>query len=452
MLHKYREDDKTINSIKERNVCSMNLKNKKLISVIICIFTMSFICFAAGYSALSPALSHIEKQISMKKCSVEGETVTFCAEDFDKVLCSRVEFVKIEELPVSEVGTLMMGSLKLGKNQILDRDDLDKLVFCPEPGISDDTAFVFSNATAGEPEISVSCNVYMLEAENKSPVAENMNLSTYEDVPVIKFLGTEDPEDDDMTFYVMSYPKHGTLRITEGSDGHFSYTPTKGYVGEDSFEYVALDSYGNRSRTARVSVNVTEKDTDIYFDDLEGHWAHNSAIKTASMGLMTGSVSEDGRFLFNPADTVTRGDFLAMALISAGKEKEISFVTQTSFDDDASIPMNIKSYAEYAKRCGIVTGYTAENGKVFFDSNSPVTRAEAALILSRILGVDSKESEVRVFADSASVPDWATDAMSNLAGCGILNGTGMGEIQPESLVTRAETAEIICNVTDYISK
>lgn len=430
----------------------MDFKNKKLLSVILCISVLSVMCIAAGYSALSPALSHIEKQISMKKCSVDGKKVEFSSEDFDGVLCSRVEFIKIEELPDSDSGTLMMGSLKLCENQIVDRDDFDKIVYCPANDVSEDAAFVFSNATSGEAEIRVCCTVHMLENENKSPVAQDMSLTTFENVPVIKFLGTEDPENDELTFYVVSYPNHGTLRITDGSDGHFSYTPVKGYTGADAFEYAALDRYGNRSRTARVSVNVTEKDENLYFDDLSGHWAHNSAIKTALMGLMSGSVAENGKNMFRPYDTVTRGDFLAMALISAGKESEIEFVTQTSFSDDAEIPMNIKSYAEYAKRCGIVSGYEGENGQVFFNSSAPITRAEAAVILERILVPDTHGADINVFADSSSVPDWASDSISKLKACGIFNGTGFGEIMPDSHVTRAETAEIICNVSDFVAE
>ena len=429
----------------------MKLINKKLIAVMLCTSFLSVSAFSTGGVLLSPAFEHIEKQISLKKCSVNGEKVSFDVTDFDGVFCSDVDFIKIEELPASAYGYLTIGSLKLGENQIVERDDFDKIVFCPAENVLDDVSFVFSNATAGEAQVSARCVVHFLDEENKHPIAENMTFTTYENIAVFKFLKAEDPDKDALSFEVVSYPEHGTLRISDGEKGYFSYTPVKGYSGEDRFEYVALDSYGNRSKTARVSVTVSEKDNDIIFDDLSGHWAYNSAIKTASMGLMTGVSSENG-FNFRPSDTVTRGDFLAMALICAGKESEIEFVTQTSFADDANIPMNIKSYAEYARKCGIVTGYEGENGEVIFDSNSAITRAQAAVMLERILKPEADGADINVFADCVAVPLWAQRAISKLTECGIISGTGFGELMPDSFVTRAQTAEMLCNVREFVQE
>ncbi len=428
----------------------MNIKNKNFLALLICICLLSFNCLCADEALLSPAIRHIEKQLTLKKCAIYGENVKFSKADFDGVLCSDVEFIIIEKLPDASSGKLMMNSLKLSENQIVERDDFGKMVFCPVSPEITEASFVFSNATAGEPELAVNCVIHFLEEENRSPVASDQTVSTYENVAVFKFLGVADPENDELSLQIVSYPSHGTLRIANDSKGHFSYTPEKGYTGSDSFEYVAFDRYGNKSRKATVKVNVSETGSDIYFDDLSQHWAHNSAIKTSAMGLMSGSKDADGKFCFMPQGTVTRGDFLAMALISAGKEPEIEFVTHTSFDDDAEIPMNIKSYAEYARKCGIVAGFEKENGDVYFNSGAEITRAEAAVIIDRILQPDTEEADISVFADSASVPSWASTPLSRLTRCGILHGTGFGELLPGSLVTRAQAAEMMCNIRVYM--
>src|ERR1700740_334275 len=39
-------------------------------------------------------------------------------------------------------------------------------------------------------------------------------------------------------------PQHGT--VTLNADGSFTYTPTQGYVGTDSFSYVPSDSLSHR--------------------------------------------------------------------------------------------------------------------------------------------------------------------------------------------------------------
>ena len=428
----------------------MNIKNKKLILLFLCVLMLGLNCLCVGDALLSPAIRHIEKQLTMKRCALSGETVKFNKADFDDVLCADVDFIIIEKLPEASSGKLMMNNLKLSENQIIERADFGNMVFCPTSSEVTEASFVFRNATANEPELSVNCVVHFLEEENRSPVASDQTVSTYENVSVFKFLGVEDPDDDELSLQVVSYPSHGTLRIATGSDGHFSYTPEKGYKGSDSFEYVAIDRYGNKSRKATVKVNVSGTDSDIYFDDLSQHWAHNSAIKTSAMGLMSGSEKVDGKTCFMPQGTVTRGDFLAMALISAGKEPEIEFVTQTSFDDDADIPMNIKSYAEYARKCGIVTGFAKENGDVYFNSGADITRAEAAVIVDRILKPDSEEADISVFADSGNVPSWAKSSLSRLAQCGVLNGTGFGELLPGSLVNRAQAAEMLCNIRAFL--
>lgn len=414
-----------------------------------CVLILGMNCFCASGALLSPAISHIEKQFTLKKCALSGENVRFSKADFDDTLCSDVNFIMIEKLPDASSGKLMLNSLKLSENQIIERTDFGKIVFCPSGQEISQASFVFSNATANQPDISVQCIIHFLEEENRSPVAQDQTVSTYENISVFKFLGVEDPDNDDISLQVVSYPSHGTLRIVDGSDGHFSYTPVKGYTGTDSFEYVAFDRYGNKSRKATVKVNVSGSDSDIYFDDLSQHWAHNSAIKTSSMGLMSGVTNADGKYCFMPQSTVTRGDFLAMALISAGRESEIEFVNHTSFDDDTDIPMNIKSYAEYARKCGIITGFTDENGGVFFNSGAEITRAEAAVIIDRILEPDIQEADISVFADIDYAPSWAKTSLSRLTRCGILCGTGFGELMPKSAVTRAEAAEMMCNIREY---
>lgn len=49
-------------------------------------------------------------------------------------------------------------------------------------------------------------------------------------------------------------PSHGTLTLN--SDGSFTYTPTLGYAGTDTFTYSDLDEFGRDSNTATVTITV----------------------------------------------------------------------------------------------------------------------------------------------------------------------------------------------------
>lgn len=227
----------------------------------------------------------------------------------------------------------------------------------------------------------------------------------------------------------------------------FPYTPQKGYTGTDSFSYTATDCYGNKSVPAKVTVTVTKTASNIDYADMTEHWAHNSALNIFAQGLMSGVTdTETGKTLFLPNEPVSRGDFLAMALIAAGKESNIEFTAQTTFADDETIPVNIKSYAAYAKEHSIVSGYTDETGRTCFASASPITRSEAAVMIDRILSLPEASEEanaMETFVDCSSIPAWANTSLAKVTSRGIFNGTGFGELLPAQPVTRAETAEIL---------
>ena len=424
----------------------MITRNKRIITLIVCVFMLSAVCFAAGSTLLSPALEHIGKQIEMKKCGIINSDVRFSASDFDEVLCTKAKFIKIETLPDTSCGVLSVGDVPVSVNQIIAREDFANIVFSPANDIITETSFTFSNATTGENSVTASCTVCVLDEINLAPETGSQAISTAQNISAFKFLKAADPENDPLTFEVVSYPRRGTVTVYENTDGYFSYTPKNNFIGKDSFEYVVTDAYGNKSGRATVEITVSKPESNIYFDDLENHWAHNSAISVSAMGLMKGITSDDGSLNFDPTGSVSRGDFLAMALISAGKEKDISFVDKSTFSDDELIPINIKSYVQYALDNGIISGYTGSDGLTVFNSTSPITRAEAAVIVNNILSLPGFNLEYDSFSDSGNIPVWATNAISILSSYGVFNGTGFGEIMPDSFVTRAETAEIICNI------
>ena len=55
-----------------------------------------------------------------------------------------------------------------------------------------------------------------------------------------------------LTAILVSNPSHGT--VTLNSDGSFTYTPTAGYAGTDSFTYEANNGQAN-SNVATVTLN-----------------------------------------------------------------------------------------------------------------------------------------------------------------------------------------------------
>ncbi|MBQ4543179.1 MAG: S-layer homology domain-containing protein, partial [Clostridia bacterium] len=93
---------------------------------------------------------------------------------------------------------------------------------------------------------------------------------------------------------------------------------------------------------------------------------------------------------------------------------------------------------------GIISG--RQNGDtVVFDSNALLTRAEAAVMLSRILPEGLKKASVD-FSDKADIPTWATDGIAVLVNLKALNGYQDNTILPNNNITRAECAKLLYSI------
>lgn len=85
------------------------------------------------------------------------------------------------------------------------------------------------------------------------PVARDVTVSTRESVAVWFFLDSVDPDNDDLTYEVLTQPTHGS--VDECSFGFCTYTPTPGYTGADSFTWRTSDGT-SPSNTAAALISV----------------------------------------------------------------------------------------------------------------------------------------------------------------------------------------------------
>ena len=60
-----------------------------------------------------------------------------------------------------------------------------------------------------------------------------------------------------LSFAIVTTPAHGSVTLTNAATGAFTYTPTAGYIGPDSFTFQVTDGYGSVSNSATESVLVT---------------------------------------------------------------------------------------------------------------------------------------------------------------------------------------------------
>lgn len=426
----------------------MVLNMKKTAAALLCILLLTasaplFSNAADESASISPALEIIAGRLRLAKTALSGESIRFSSGDFDDCVGTSVESVTILSLPLPTDGTLLLASAPVSAGQTISRRDLKYLSFMPAGGAETTASFTFT-AEGGSWNGTISCMLYNLDEANLAPTALLVNDSyfsvrCYRDVDYYGVMKALDPEGDGLSYEIVSPPKKGALTVTDRSAGSYVYSPLEGYRGHDSFKYVAVDSYGNRSNAVTVSVDIETNSSQIVYSDLEGHWAYTAAIAAAEAGIMSGSTEN----IFSPDDTVTRAEFLTIAMKAAGYNVIGSSVT-TSFVDNDEIPAEYLGYTAAALKLGFIHGIEAEDG-LYFRPNEPITRCEAAVILTNILELPSPQVRA-VFADSDSLPAWAADSLCALSDSGIFNGTGGGYISPYSVMTRAQTAQTVCNI------
>jgi hypothetical protein len=125
-------------------------------------------------------------------------------------------------------------------------------------------------------------------------------------------------------------------------------------------------------------------------------------------------------------------------------------VSDTGFFDDANIPEDAKGYVSAAYSLGYVKGTTDAQRNLCFAPDDTITRAEAAVILRRMVDAESAEL-TPAFADASDIPAWASEAISTLSSLGVMTSSG-GAISPNEKVTRGQTVMMLAALRRVISQ
>ena len=295
---------------------------------------------------------------------------------------------------------------------------------------------LLSGAAATAVEIE-SVSVSAMTAENCAPVARSLNLTTYRGVSVGGVFQAVDPEGDLLSYRVTVAPGKGSVTV-EGD--RFVYTPQAGRRGRDRFCYQAVDSAGNASAEAGVSIRLEKSSTAVFYPELAGCGCQYAATRMAEEGIFTGE-KVGNCYCFSPAAELTRGDFLTMCAALTGMTP-LEDVTKTGFSDDESILPWQKPYVSAALLYGVVRGSTEPGGRVVFRGDQPITGAEAAVMLNSFLEITDTSS---VFS-GGDVPEWAAQAVSNLYACDVFSG----DFLADRLLSRQEAAEMLSAALDVL--
>ena len=385
----------------------------------------------------------IAEDVKIIKTGIFGRKLTFSDTDFKQGLCiNDFDSVKITKIPASTEGALMLAGRRIGEDTVIKRKNIPALVFIPASKDVSECSFKFTID-----EYAAGCEIEFVlkftdkinyEPETKNQSAESLSLVTQREIGIHGKMHATDNENDRLEYIVVSYPKKGTLTVVDKNTGEYIYTPAVSYVGNDSFVYVARDEWGNFSEAQKVNITVSKRMSEVEYRDMTNRPEYNAAVAMTAMGIMGGKVVGDGVY-FTPDETVTRAEFVSMAMKALGIKADDDSA-ETYFDDNGEIPMALIGYISKAQKMGVAGG-TFKDGKLLFRPNDTVTKYEAAVIMAEL--IDAKANgDVPVFSDESTIPAWARNSVYAMCALGIFEHDGQ-TIDANTEVTRADCARYL---------
>ena len=344
-----------------------------------------------------------------------------------------LEGVYVASVPSQLDAEVSLGARTLRAGDVLDRSMLSQLLVLPAENRDASCELVYCPIEGGEVQPSRALELSILTGKNEAPVCRDVKFETYKNIANTGVLSASDPEGDTLTYQLVKEPKRGTVDITP--DGSFTYTPAQNKVGKDVFTYTATDSAGNVSNVANVTVKIVKPTDKAMYQDLAGDTLAYTAMWLKDRGVYTGKRIA-GNLCFEPEGTLTRGEFLVMAMKLLGAEPESARLT-SGFADESKTPAWMRPYIVSAFKSGMVSGVTSPDGMVFRPSSN-LTRAEAAVMLQNILDLPQSQ-EAAVFSEDCAVPVWAQASVSALESAGI----SIPVTTSAENLTRREAAELL---------
>ena len=146
-------------------------------------------------------------------------TYCFTASDFSGE--EQIVGICITQLPEPQTGTAMLGQRVLREGDILTVEQVGQMTFAPLRTQEDATATVtYLPIYENRVEKSTTMTIAIRGKEDKAPVAEDLAIETYKNLPNTGDLKVSDPEGESLTYTLVRAPKRG--KVTIQADGSFT--------------------------------------------------------------------------------------------------------------------------------------------------------------------------------------------------------------------------------------
>jgi len=175
----------------------------------------------------------------------------------------------------------------------------------------------------------------------------------------------------------------------------------------------------------------------VTFSDVTQGWAKEAVEALAARGIVKGV----GADKFNPTDQITRAEFVSMLM----NMLQLTEVTSTSSFTDVKPGAWYEANIATAAKLGIVNG--KPDGS-FGVHEKITREDMAVILYKAIQYKQLELTSQRIggFIDEDSIAGYAKEAVGAMYAAGIINGVGNVEFAPKNHATRAEAAVIMYRV------
>ncbi len=174
------------------------------------------------------------------------------------------------------------------------------------------------------------------------------------------------------------------------------------------------------------------------FKDMPSDWSTEALEAAVKNGLLTGN---DG--YIKASDNMTRAEMATIMVRACGAVRTADI---SAFKD-----VKAEDWFSDAMSKAVAMGAFKGSGDKL-NPNSPITRQEAFVVLSRVFGmavsmkVDT--SVLDAFKDAAKIADWAKTDIAAIVANGYVSGDN-GQINPLNNISRAEFAVVMDRIIKY---
>ena len=415
---------------------------KKLFLVFVCfLLVLSLVSCSDGGNDTStpdrpPAFNVLQKQAKLTKHTERGESASFSLDEFKSFLGEDVGKITVTSLPDVGSGTLIFNGSAVIKGQTLPADQLSYLKFVPSAECRNAT-FSFSCDSAGYFGKEFGCEMIFSDEINSPPIVSDGVFKTVSGISCEGDLGIIEPNGDEFTVNVVTYPTDGYISM---DGGRFVYTPAEGFSGRDSMVFTVTDRFGLVSQSATISIEVAENNSGLVFEDMKESSSHLYAHRMCANDTMVYRYT-DGKYYFDPETAVTKMELLVMVMCVSNLDTDITAVADSVVDDDTGLSSGLKGYLSAASEKGIIM---LDNGK--FSPKDQATVADAAYMIAAALKLPD------VSAGNASMDgnDVVYNSVAASVSAGIIE-TVNDTVDVNAALTKADVARLLCRVADYMT-